>query len=85
MVASKLGLSQVLMAGAPGLPFSLCFLSEYQGFHKLLILGPKMLPSLWAILSSSQIQLLQLSEGYTGSMLIPVLSLKEQTLTSNEL
>ena len=31
----------------------------------------KMLPFLWAILSSSQIQLLQLSEGYTGSMLIP--------------
>ena len=25
MVASKLGLSQVLMAGAPGPPFSLCF------------------------------------------------------------
>ena len=40
------------------LPFSLCFLAEYQGFHKLLILGPKMLPSLWEILLSSQIQLL---------------------------
>lgn len=40
------------------LPFSLCFLSEYQGFHKLLILGPKMLPSLWEILLFSQIQLL---------------------------
>ena len=25
MVASKLGLSQVLMASAPGLPYSLCF------------------------------------------------------------
>ena len=40
------------------LPVSLCFLSEHQGFHKLLILGPKMLPFLWAILLSSQIQLL---------------------------
>ena len=44
-----------------------------------------MLPSLWAILSSSQIQLLQLSEGYTGSMLILDLPLKHQTLTSNDL
>ena len=44
-----------------------------------------MLPSLWAILPSSQIQLLQFSEGYTGSMLIPGLSLKHQTLTSNNL
>ena len=44
-----------------------------------------MLPSLWAILSSSQIQLLQLSEGYIGSMLILDLPLKHQTLTSNDL
>ena len=44
-----------------------------------------MLPSLWAILSSSQIQLLQLSERYTGSMLILDLPLKHQTLTSNDL
>ena len=43
-----------------------------------------MLPSLWAILSSSQIQLLQLSEGYTNSMLIPDLPLKHQNLTSND-
>ena len=33
------------------LPFSLCFLPEYQGFLKLLIWAPKMLSSLWAILS----------------------------------
>jgi len=32
------------------LPFSLCFLSEYQGFPKLLILAPEILPSLLAIL-----------------------------------
>ena len=32
------------------LPFSLYFLSEYQGFPKLLILAPKILPSLLAIL-----------------------------------
>ena len=44
-----------------------------------------MLPSLWAILSSSQIQLLQLSEGYTGSILILDLPLKHQILTSNDL
>ena len=44
-----------------------------------------MLPFLWAILSSSQIQLLQLSEGYTGSMLILDLPLKHQILTSNDL
>ena len=44
-----------------------------------------MLPSLWAILSSSQIQLLQLSEGYTGSMLVLDLPLKHQILTSNDL
>lgn len=43
-----------------------------------------MLPSLWAILSSSQIQLLQLSEGYIGSMLILDLPLKHQNLTSND-
>ena len=33
------------------LPFSLCFLPEYQGFPKLLFWAPKMLSSLWAILS----------------------------------
>ena len=44
-----------------------------------------MLPSLWAIFSSSQIHLLQLSEGYTGPMLIPDLPLKHQNLTSNDL
>ena len=44
-----------------------------------------MLPFLWAILSSSQIQLLQLSEGYTGSMLVLDLPLKHQILTSNDL
>ena len=44
-----------------------------------------MLPFLWAILSSSQIQLLQLSEGYTGSILILDLPLKHQILTSNDL
>ena len=33
------------------LPFSLCFLPEYQGFPKLLIWAPKTLSPLWAILS----------------------------------
>ena len=67
------------------LPFSLWFLSEYQGFPKLLILAPKILPSLLAILSICRDFSYLLSEEYIGSMLIPGLFLKEQTLTSNEL
>ena len=45
----------------------------------------KMLSSLWAILSSSQIQLLPAQWRVHRSMLIPGLSLKHQTFTSNNL
>jgi len=64
----------------------LLFLSLLTLWYRVFLSWPlKMLPSLWAILSSSQIQLLQLSEGYIGSMLILDLPLKHQTLTSNDL